>query len=61
MDAARAGEARRCGAAGVAVISAITAAGDPEAAVRQLQQAVAQPEGGPLPVPRLPRTTLARL
>jgi len=60
MDAARAAEARHCGAAGVAVISAITAAGDPEAAVRQLQQAVAQLEGGPLPVPRLPRTTLAR-
>jgi thiamine-phosphate diphosphorylase len=59
MDAPRARTAMRCGAAGVAVVSAITAAADPEAAVRALQAAVA--EGGAAPrlrAPRLARPTL---
>lgn len=40
MDAERAGQAMACGAAGVAVISAITAAPDPGAAIRTLRQAL---------------------
>jgi hydroxymethylpyrimidine kinase / phosphomethylpyrimidine kinase / thiamine-phosphate diphosphorylase len=59
MDAQRAGEAAACGAAGVAVISAITAAPDPEAAIAQLQAAIAAgtyAQG--VAVPALPRPTL---
>jgi hydroxymethylpyrimidine kinase / phosphomethylpyrimidine kinase / thiamine-phosphate diphosphorylase len=59
MDAQRAGEAAACGAAGVAVISAITAAPDPEAAIARLQAAIAagkHARGGA--VPALPRPTL---
>ena len=36
MDVARASQAMRCGAAGVAVISAITAAASPETAIAEL-------------------------
>jgi hydroxymethylpyrimidine kinase/phosphomethylpyrimidine kinase/thiamine-phosphate diphosphorylase len=40
MDVARATHAAECGAAGVAVISAITAAPSPEKAIAELQQAI---------------------
>ena len=40
IDAARAGEARAAGAAGVAVVSAVLGAPDPEAATRALRAAV---------------------
>jgi thiamine-phosphate diphosphorylase len=59
MDAARAREAAACGAAGVAVISAITAAPDPEQAITRLQSAIARGRGdAPAPVPELPKPTL---
>jgi hydroxymethylpyrimidine kinase/phosphomethylpyrimidine kinase/thiamine-phosphate diphosphorylase len=57
MDARRAAEATACGAAGVAVISAITAAASPEAAIATLQSAIAAP-GDRSNAPALPRTTL---
>jgi thiamine-phosphate diphosphorylase len=47
MDVTRTEEAARCGAAGVAVISAITAAPSPEAAIGQLQQALKRGRQGP--------------
>ncbi len=60
MDTARATEAAACGAASVAVISAVTAAADPEGVIRELQAAIAL---GRLiskwPVPNLARSTLA--
>jgi thiamine monophosphate synthase len=59
MDAKRATEAVQCGAASVAVISAVTAASDPEAVIRELQAAIAL--GKTLPtwhVPALARPTL---
>jgi hydroxymethylpyrimidine kinase / phosphomethylpyrimidine kinase / thiamine-phosphate diphosphorylase len=59
MDAQRAAEATACGAAGVAVISAITAAPAPEAAIAQLQAAIAagmHAQGAV--VPALPGPTL---
>ena len=59
MDSERAAQAAQCGAASVAVISAITAAVNPEAAIAQLQRAFAA--GGELPrwqIPELPRPTL---
>ena len=59
MDAARATEAAACGAASVAVISAVTAASDPEGVIRELQAAIAL--GRTLrkwPVPNLARPTL---
>lgn len=45
MDAPRAAQAARCGAAGVAVISAITAAASPETAIAVLKQAIDRPFG----------------
>jgi len=60
MDAKRATEATQCGAASVAVISAVTAASDPEAVIRDLQSAIAF--GKTLSdwrVPELARPTLA--
>jgi hydroxymethylpyrimidine kinase/phosphomethylpyrimidine kinase/thiamine-phosphate diphosphorylase len=60
MDLARTQQAAACGADGVAVISAITAAPSPEAAITGLQQALQRGKSGPAhPVPLLPRPTLA--
>lgn len=63
MDAPRLREAVRHGAAGVALITAITQAADPVQAMAALQQAFAQGlqdrADHPAPVPRLPRSTLA--
>jgi thiamine-phosphate diphosphorylase len=63
MDVPRLREAVRHGAAGVALITAITQAADPAQAMAALQQAFAQglPDraGHPTPLPRLPRSTLA--
>jgi thiamine-phosphate diphosphorylase len=64
MDAKRATEAMQCGAASVAVISAVTAAADPEAVIRQLQAAIVKGQAqaktlAPWPVPNLARSTLA--
>jgi hypothetical protein len=47
MDVVRTAEAMRCGAAGVAVISAITATDDPEAVIARLQQAIAEGRSRP--------------
>lgn len=61
MDEQRTQEAARCGAAGVAVVSAITAAASPEAAVASLQAAMML--GRSLPAraaPALARPTLPR-
>jgi len=59
MDAARATEAMQCGAASVAVISAVTAASDPESVIRELQTAIALGKTSPKwPVPTLARPTL---
>ena len=59
MDVLRTEQAARAGAAGVAVISAVTAAPSPETAIVQLQQAVqrgrTQARTG---VPLLPKPTL---
>ena len=60
IDAERAREAARCGAAGIAVVSAITGAREPEAAIAALQAAI--DAGRQLPchaVPSLARPTLA--
>ncbi|MFI5447183.1 thiamine phosphate synthase [Polaromonas sp. UC242_47] len=60
MDVARTEEAAQCGVAGVAVISAITAAASPETAIAQLQQAIQR--GRKLPpslAPLLPKSTLS--
>jgi hydroxymethylpyrimidine kinase/phosphomethylpyrimidine kinase/thiamine-phosphate diphosphorylase len=60
MDVARTEQAAACGAQGVAVISAITAAPSPEAAIVQLQQAVLRGRSGPAAsVPLLARPTLS--
>ena len=60
MDVARTGEAAACGAAGVALISAITAAPSPEAAILDLQQALRRGRSGPaIEAPLFPRPTLA--
>jgi len=59
MTTARATQAAQCGAASVAVISAITAAADPEAMVAELQHAIATGQSLPRwPVPGLPQSTL---
>lgn len=61
MDPHRASQAMACGAAGVAVISAIMNAPSPEAEIQHLRQAVQ--EGRLLPrraSPELPKTTLQR-
>jgi thiamine-phosphate diphosphorylase len=59
MDALRAAAARECGAAGVAVISGITSAADPETAIARYRAAI----DGPIAVAAravesLPRSTL---
>lgn len=61
MDAARATQAVQCGAAGVAVISAITAAASPEAAIVALKEAIDRPVGGTTPyrLVALPQSTLS--
>jgi hydroxymethylpyrimidine kinase/phosphomethylpyrimidine kinase/thiamine-phosphate diphosphorylase len=60
MDVPRTEEAAACGAAGVALISAITAAPSPEAAILDLQQALQGGRNGPAgQAPLLPRPTLA--
>lgn len=46
IRAENAGEVIRAGAAGVAVVSAVMAAADPEAATRQLREAVERARGG---------------
>jgi thiamine monophosphate synthase len=46
MDVTRATQAAECGAAGVAVISAITAAASPETAIAVLKRAIDRPVGG---------------
>ena len=59
MDAARTEQAAQCGAAGVAVISAITAARAPEAMIERLQQAFTSGKALPRRQPaELPRPTL---
>ncbi len=61
MDAPRATQAMQCGAAGVAVISAITGAESPEASIEALRQAVQA--GQLLPrrqSPELPQSTLSQ-
>jgi hydroxymethylpyrimidine kinase/phosphomethylpyrimidine kinase/thiamine-phosphate diphosphorylase len=59
MDTVRARQARECGAAGVALISAVTAAADPEGVIAALQKVIdaTGPQAG-LDVPRLARSTL---
>lgn len=59
MDVPRATNAMQCGAAGVAVVSAITAAANPEAAITDLQRAIDEGSGLPgLDPPALPQPTL---
>lgn len=59
MDPQRAGEAVRAGAAGVALISGITAAASPEAAIATFQQALREARSAAvLDVPALARPTL---
>lgn len=60
MDLARTEEAAACGVAGVALISAITAAASPETAIDQLQQALRRGRSGPpANTPLLPKSTLS--
>jgi hydroxymethylpyrimidine kinase/phosphomethylpyrimidine kinase/thiamine-phosphate diphosphorylase len=61
MDVACATEAVECGAAGVAVISAITAAASPETAIAVLKQAIDRPVGGTATyrLAALPQSTLS--
>ena len=60
MDSQRATEAIQCGAASVAVISAVTAASDPEAVIQQLKAAITAGKSMPAwPAPKLARPTLA--
>ena len=60
MDVLRTEQAARAGAAGVALIGAITAAPSPEAAILELQQALQRGKSGPAAnAPLLPRPTLA--
>lgn len=59
MNAQRATQAVQCGAASVAVISAVTAAANPEAVIQELQAAMALGKTLPAwPVPALARPTL---
>lgn len=59
MDVARAAQAVQCGAAGVAVISAITGAAEPEAAMRALHLAILSGrETPPYQLVALPQSTL---
>ncbi len=58
MDAARAHEAVRCGAAGVAVLRGVAQTSDPERVIGSYAQAMqAGAEAEPLPAPELPRRT----
>lgn len=58
IDAPRARRALRCGAAGAVVMSGITAAPDPEAAIATLREAVTEGGWGPrIPAPPLARPT----
>jgi len=57
MDIERAAQASQCGAAGVAVISAITAAPSPATAIDQLQAAIAT-KVSVSEAPNFPRTTI---
>lgn len=60
MDVPRTEQAARAGAAGVAVISAITAAASPEAAITQLQEALQRGRASPpVKVPLFPKPTLS--
>ncbi|HSW15622.1 MAG TPA: thiamine phosphate synthase, partial [Ramlibacter sp.] len=60
MDAERTAQAMACGASGVAVISGITGAASPEAAIHELQEAVREGLAWPrTAAPSLPRPTLA--
>ncbi|MBE7941874.1 MULTISPECIES: bifunctional hydroxymethylpyrimidine kinase/phosphomethylpyrimidine kinase [Ramlibacter] len=60
IDAPRAEAAARCGAAGVAVIRAVTGAGDTAGVVAALQQAIARGAAQHPPAPPLlPRSTLS--
>lgn len=60
MDVARTEQAARAGAAGIAVISAITAAASPEAAIAQLQEAVRRGRASPtVTAPLFPKPTLS--
>lgn len=63
MDALRTEQAAQCGVAGVAVISAITAAASPEAAIAQLQEALKRGRSRPkaAAAPFLPKSTLSSL
>lgn len=59
MDAPRVTQAMQCGAAGVALISAITGAADPEAEITRLQQALHSGRALPrMPAPMWPKSTL---
>lgn len=60
MDVTRTEKAARAGAAGVAVISAITAAASPETAIAQLQEAVRRGRASPpVTAPLFPKPTLS--
>jgi thiamine-phosphate diphosphorylase len=61
MDVARASEAAQCGAAGIAVISAITASPSPEDAIEQLKHAIDRPVGSTpsYRLAALPQSTLS--
>ncbi|MDP1888846.1 thiamine phosphate synthase [Polaromonas sp.] len=60
MDVPRTEQAARAGAAGVAVISAITAAASPETAIAQLQEAVRRGRASPpVTAPLFPKPTLS--
>jgi len=60
MDAQRAAQAMQCGAAGVAVIAAITTAASPENSIAELRQAIDRPVGKTpsYRVAALPQSTL---
>lgn len=59
MDVERAAQARDCGAAGVALISGITSATDPEAAIARYRAVFDRPVGtAPTPHVALPQSTL---
>jgi thiamine monophosphate synthase len=61
MEAARAREAMRAGAQGVAVIAAITAAREPQAAMLELERAIDEGRASSHRAPpALPRPTIGR-
>jgi len=60
MDVLRTEQAARAGAAGVAVISAITAAASPETAIAQLREAIRRGRSStPVAAPAFPKPTLS--